>query len=117
MKVKLVILLQSFALFSAALAQHAFLYAFNTPTYPKRSPPTTVSSDIGLAVISRRRNNCRNDYIGDADTEVLELIDSLSGFQQPIFGQTSSAPLMKVFLRIEGYSSGKLRLLDTESFM
>lgn len=106
MKARLVLLLQWFALLSAVLAQDAFLYTFDTPPRPKSSDSTIISSSTGLSILSRRRNSCSDEYIGGFDQEVLELVDSFSGYQQPIFGQASSAPVMKLFLKIEGYDGG-----------
>ena len=110
MKVYLAILLQCAAFLNFSQAHDAYLYTYDTNPKSTSTQPITVSSTLGLSILSRRRGGTDDESVGSFDDEALGLVDALSGYQQPIFHSGSAAPYSKLFLRIEGYDRGQSAL-------
>jgi hypothetical protein len=92
----------------AVCARDAYLYTFDQS--PRASPDRSsiISSDTAYTIVARRRGSPENRYLANVKEEVLDQINSYSGYQQPVFEYAEeNGPRSKLFIRITGYDGGE----------
>jgi len=92
----------------AACARDAYLYTFDQS--PRTSPDRSsiISSDTAYTIVARRRGSPENRYLANIKEEVLDQINSYSGYQQSVFEYAEeNGPRSKLFIRIIGHDGGE----------